>query len=294
MQAKFSPPVAEELSVGKGKLGDMQAVVERVVGVFFGLAAGDRIGGPVRMALRVAESLRDRAGFDSSDIARRYLEWWREGAFDAGPTEQVLSLMASGVPREGASIQADEEAGGMTAGCNPAHRVAPLAMCAFVTDPDVDIAARSEARLTHRHPVSGDVAGAVACLCRALIRGAPWSTALKLAANERYPETLDALAIRPVGQLSPDGFASDALAAAVHFVDCAESFPLALGRSIEFAGPATYCPVLVGSIGGARWGRAQVDRELPGHHSGLMPRLYSVAMALAEGWQREMSHACGA
>jgi len=33
---------------------------ERVIGLLLGLAAGDRIGGPVRMALLVAESLLDR------------------------------------------------------------------------------------------------------------------------------------------------------------------------------------------------------------------------------------------
>jgi ADP-ribosylglycohydrolase len=34
----------------------------RAVGVLLGLAAGDRIGGPARMALRVAENARDRGG----------------------------------------------------------------------------------------------------------------------------------------------------------------------------------------------------------------------------------------
>lgn len=45
----------------------MQKLEERIVGLLLGLAAGDRIGGPVRMALRVAESLRDRSGLDVSD-----------------------------------------------------------------------------------------------------------------------------------------------------------------------------------------------------------------------------------
>jgi ADP-ribosylglycohydrolase len=54
-----------------------EALEDRVIGVLFGMAAGDQIGGPVRMALRVAESLCDRGGFDASDIVARYLEWWR-------------------------------------------------------------------------------------------------------------------------------------------------------------------------------------------------------------------------
>ena len=85
---------------------EVQVLEYRVVGVLLGLAAGDRIGRSMRMALRVAESLRDCGSFDASDIAVRYFEWWREGAFDTGPTAaRVLSLAVSVVPLEGASIQ---------------------------------------------------------------------------------------------------------------------------------------------------------------------------------------------
>lgn len=34
-----------------------------------------------------------------------------------------------------------------------------------------------------------------------------------------------------------------------------------------------YCPVLVGSIGGARWGRAEIDEALYAHHDDLVARL---------------------
>jgi len=51
----------------------MQDLEERTVGVLLGLAAGDRIGGPIRMALRIAKSLRDCDGIDVSDIGMRYL-----------------------------------------------------------------------------------------------------------------------------------------------------------------------------------------------------------------------------
>ena len=57
----------------------------RALGVLPGLAAGDQNGGPIRMALRLAESLAERRGFDPDDVMRRYMEWYREGAFDTGP-----------------------------------------------------------------------------------------------------------------------------------------------------------------------------------------------------------------
>ncbi len=266
----------------------MHEMEDRATGVLLGLAAGDRFGGPVRMALEVAESLRDRGGFDRPDIAARYLRWWREGGFDTGATAaRVLTLAAGGVSLDRAAFEANSEAGGMTAGCNPAHRSAPLAMCAAIEDSRLDAAARGEARLTHRNPLAGEVAGAVVCLCRALIRGEPWPAALEAAAAGRGPETRRALEGGPPGPLSRGGFAPEVLEAAVHFVQGAGSFRSALTRSLEFAGPANYCPVLVGSIGGARWGAVQVDEGLLQGHGDLVPRLRAAASALAEGWRSE-------
>ena len=264
----------------------MQAREDRVVGVLLGLAAGDRIGGPVRMAVRVAESLRDNGGVDVSDIGGRYLDWWREGAFDTGPTvAQVLSLVESGVPFEQASLRVHERLGGMTAGCNPAHRIAPLAMWAPLADRALDQAAIAEACLTHRHPLAGEVAAVVAHLCRALIRGVPWSTALGVVAGGRSPETCRAVEVPHAGELSRGGFAPEVLRSAIHFLDTSDSLSTALARSVDFAGPANYCPVLVGSIGGARWGRSQIEESVLRHLGDLLPRLTTVALALGTGWR---------
>jgi len=264
----------------------MQGIQDRVVGLLLGLAAGDRIGGPVCMALRVAESLRDCGGLDVADIGRRYVAWWPKDGFDTGPTAaKVLALAASGVAFDEATILVDQDAGGLTAGCNPAHRNAPLAMCASLPDSEVGRAAADEAQLTHRHPLAGDVAAAVACLCRALIRGMPWARALSAAAAGRTPPTARALDVCEPEELARGGFAPDVLRAAVRFVDQADCLGAALGRAIDFAGPANYCPVLVGSIGGARWGWTQVEPSLVEHHGELVPRLTEVARALAGGWK---------
>jgi ADP-ribosylglycohydrolase len=263
---------------------EMQDHEDRIVGTLLGLVAGDRIGGPVRMAILVAESLRERGDFDVSDIGCRYLRWWREGAFDTGPTvARVLSFADTGMPFAQASLQANLEAEGMTAGCNPAHRSVPFATCASIPDSSLAQAATSEALLTHRHPLAGDVAAAVNCLCRALIRGAPWSVAVKVAAEGRSPETRHALALQAAPKLSRNGFAPDVLGAAIHFVHESASFANALTRSIAFAGPPNYCLVLVGSISGARWGAGQIDAAWLRHHDVLVPRLTSIARALASG-----------
>lgn len=173
----------------------------------------------------------------------------------------------------------------MTAGCNPAHRCAPLAMCAAIEDSRIAQAASTEAQLTHQHPLAADVAAAVACLCRGLIRGEPWPTALGLVTAGRRPETCRAVEIRSLEHISPSGFASEALGAALYFLDTSDSFSDALARAIDFASPDNYCPVLAGSIGGARWGRSQIDDRLCRHQQRLMPRLSAAARVLAEGWR---------
>ena len=121
-------------------------------------------------------------------------------------------------------------------------------------------------------------------LCRALILGVDWPTALARASEDRLPETRDALSHAPADSLSKDGFAPQVLRAAVHFVGTSESLADALTRSIKFAGPADYCPVLVGSIGGARWGGNSVPAPLLALHLELLPRLHSVAARLASRW----------
>lgn len=237
------------------------------------------------MALHVADSLHSRRGVDLHDITARYLEWWRDGAFDTGPTvARVLGLVDRGATFDQAAARADDDTGGMTGGCNPAHRCAPLAMCAAIEDAVLPAAACAEAQLTHRHPLAGDAAAAVACLCRALIRGAAWLDALGRAGAGRRRETRDALEVTQAVRLSRSGFAPEALKAAVYFVATSASFPEALTRSLEFAGPANYCPVLVGSIGGARWGSASIDDALLGHHGDLAARLRAAAEALAGEW----------
>jgi ADP-ribosylglycohydrolase len=238
------------------------------------LAAGDRIGGPIRMAVRLAQSLFDCGGFDPADILGRYLAWWKEGAFDTGPVSaRALALIAAGVPVSDASARVHREFGGKTAGCNPAHRSPPLAMLAALPDEDLAGCAKAEARLTHHDPLAGEVAAAVSKLCRALVRGDGWDVALRQVREFAAPD----------GPGNNGGFAPDVLRAALYFVGSSASFAEAQGRSLDFAGPANYCPVLVGAIGGARWGVSAIPPSALAHVDNL-PRVRATAEALASGW----------
>jgi ADP-ribosylglycohydrolase len=249
-------------------------VGDRCRGVLVGLAAGDRIGGPIRMAVRLAQSLLDCGGFDPADILDRYLGWWHEGAFDTGPvSDRALALLAAGMRVQEATARVHRESGGRTGGCNPAHRSPPLAMLASVADEDLAAFAMAEAGLTHYDPLAGEVAAAVNKLCRALIRGVRWEDAV--AGYHRYAGD--------GGPGNDGGYAPDVLRAAIHFVATSASFAEALEGSLAFAGPANYCPVLVGAIGGARWGASAIP---PGAmaHVDIRAGVEEAANELAAGW----------
>jgi hypothetical protein len=130
--------------------------------MLLGLAAGDRNGGPIRMAVRLAGSLFELGWFNPQDIVGRYLRWRREGAFDTGPVSgRALELMAAGMSPSEASAQVHREYGGKTEGCNPAHRSPPLAMLAALADDDLPGSA-TEARRKHHDPLA---ATRRRCLC---------------------------------------------------------------------------------------------------------------------------------
>lgn len=246
-------------------------------------AAGDKNGGPIRMAVRLAESLLELGRFDPADIVGRYLCWCKEGAFDTGPvSERALELMAAGMSASEASAQVHREFGGKTAGCNPAHRSSPLAMLASLADEDLPGCAITEARLTHHDPMAGDVAAAVTVLCRSLIRGVAWEIGVKRSVEERRTETKDAVFSVREGPGTSGGFAPEGLRAAVYFVGSSSSFTEALERSLAFAGPANYCPVLVGAIAGARWGSSAIPAPALAHVE-IRRRVETCAQGLAAG-----------
>ena len=258
-------------------MGKNLGQTDRAKGILFGLAAGDRHGGPIRMALRLAESLAAVGRFDLGDIGTRYLDWWRKGAFDTGPTAaRVFTLADSGLSFSAAAQQVHVETGEQTAGCNPAHRLAPLAMMSESDTQQLADYAKQDAKLTHHHPLAGDVASAVVVICHQLVQGSSWENATESACTGRFSQTVKAIISSEVGSLMNGGFAPDTLAAAIHFVGSSESFNAALKRSLQFAGPANYCPVLVGSIAGARWGMSGITRSLLEHCS-ILSRVQAAA-----------------
>jgi ADP-ribosylglycohydrolase len=147
-------------------------------------------------------------------------------------------------------------------------------MCAAVADDDRAGCAQAEARLTHHDPLAGEVATVVNNLCRSLICRAAWDVEVRRCDRFASQE----------GPGNNGGFAPDVLRAALHFVGSSARFTEALDRSLVFAGPSNYCPVLVGAVAGARWGASAVP-PLALAHVEILPRVRAVADALAAGWE---------
>ena len=239
----------------------MDQVRDRIRGALFGLAAGDRIGGPTAMALRLLEGVVARGGFDATEIRGRYLGWHRAKGFDQGPTAaRVLDLLAAGRPPAEAVRRADAEAGGMTAGCNPMHRAAPLGIALAISDDALAEAAARDAAITHAHALAGEAAAAAAVLLRLVVRGVAWEEAATRAAAGRAPRVASAMARWRDAPVDSGGFAPVVLHAAMHFAGTAASFGAALSAALSFAGPSNYAPVTAGTLAGARFGARRIDR----------------------------------
>jgi ADP-ribosylglycohydrolase len=156
-------------------------------------------------------------------------------------------------------------------------------MAESLPDDELAACALREARLTHFDPLAGEVAAVVAGLCRGLIRGLPWEVALDRAKRGRSQATIRALGIDNRAPLSPGGFAPEVLRAAVYFVAGAETFEDSLAEAHTFSGPVNYGPVLVGAIGGSRWGASAIPERATAHCE-VLPRVVQAAEALAQGW----------
>lgn len=256
---------------------------DRIRGILFGLAAGDKNGGPIQMALCLSESLVQQGKFDPADVLKRYLQWWNQSGFDTGPVAaHVLTLISQGIPYQEATRQVHNALNGQTAGCNPAHRISPIAMAAFVEDDALMEIAHQESALTHWDILAGDVAASVAMLCRNLIRGVDWFQAIEQLLPKSIYETL---LQNPTQLLNLGGFAPDVFHTAIYFVNKYSTFEEALTESIKYAGLANYCPVLVGAFAGARWGRTSIPDSSLSHCMHLEHNLIQTAESLLQTWK---------
>lgn len=224
---------------------------------FLGQATGDRIGGPIRMALLLGNCIGDQGSLDTAELTKRYLAWYRTDAFDTGPVwSAVFDQISAGVSAEEAARSVDHLLGGMTAGANTAHRATAIGCASVIPDALVAAEARREAKLTHWHADAGEASAATALIIRSMLRGATLSAAIGVASAATSGQVSALLSQQTIDSnyLSNGGYAPKTLEAAVYFTQTSTSFADAIRRSIHFAGPSNYCPVLVGAFAALQFG----------------------------------------
>ena len=208
-----------------------------------GFQRGDKNGGPTELAKILSNSLIACNSFNQSDLIKRYYHWWNTDAFDTGPTfAMVFQKVSQGILIEDASIQVHKELNGMTAGCGPAHRIAPLAGFKDIPTNQLIDFARQEARITHHHPDAGNCSAVMVLLCRYLIEGNSWAVSKELVSQNK--EMKSTWINIQNAKLNKGGYVLDVMHSAFHFLNTED----ALEKSLKFAGPANYCPVIVGVI----------------------------------------------
>mmetsp|Transcript_49450 Transcript_49450/g.107696 ORF Transcript_49450/g.107696 Transcript_49450/m.107696 type:complete len:556 (-) Transcript_49450:72-1739(-) len=280
----------------------MTSIGDRCAGALIGLVVGDRNGGPAEMALSLSSSLQALGRYDAGDAGRRYLQWWRAkgpATWDCGPTAaSVFRAAPDASALSACALDRDRQLGGLTAGSNVCHRVAPLAMAHFLNEESLAESAILDAALTHGSPLAGAAAAATVLILRRLITGSTIADAVasvclapSLGAEASIRQMLQELPMR-LSSLKSDGFCVHALAAALHFTWFATDFESGLKASIEFAGPANHCPVIAGALLGARFGARCIDMRLfkttrshsMQQYAELQLSVAEAAQALARSW----------
>ena len=154
-------------------MNDLQLILD-------GMKQGDKNGGPTELAKILSDSLAVCNKFDRIDLIKRYHHWWNTGAFDTGPTfAMVFQKVSKGILIEDAVFEVNNQLNGATAGCGPAHRIAPLAASKTITTKQLVKYAKEEAKITHYHPDAGNCSAIMVLLCRYLLKGLCWNDAKK-------------------------------------------------------------------------------------------------------------------
>lgn len=261
--------------------------IDRIRGGIYGQLIGDALGVPYEFSARVEhvewrghgthdqppgtwsddgalmlallDSLLD-VGFDTTDQARRFLDWRDrkaytpdgEGRFDiGGATDQALSRVAAGV--------APEEAGDdpNALGNGSLMRILPIAL----VDPGATIAelverAHRSSRITHGAPACQVACALYVLIARELLAGADRAGALQSATEQMrtapFADALDALLVWP-GR-SGRGHVSDSFWSAWDAFDGADDYRSAVIRAVQYGNDTDTTAAIAGGLAGIYFG----------------------------------------
>ncbi len=212
---------------------------EKLNKILLGIKSGDQIGGPYKLAKILSQSLKLNNGLYEDDLRKKYLDWWKEGAFDTGPTyASVFTKIYNGMDPMQAVRKVHEDFGCNTAGCGPAHRATPISGMFSIPTSQIITLAKKEAKITHFDEDAGNGSAIVIMLCRYLLEGKSYYDAENLISNNEVLK--ESWAKLQNAELKPDGYIYNVIFSALHFIKENKS----LEDTFKFAGKANYCPII--------------------------------------------------
>jgi len=250
----------------------------RCEGVFIGHAIASNYDPSISMAVDISESLLECKQFNASDILSRYLFLYHTKPCEIGETTKYLYQIAlnkiksidnkSGISRQDLIFDqsiinefvkiTDGKLNGHTAGCGPAQRSFPLALCPWINDDDLFDLSMEEAALTHYNSLAGQVAGIVNVICRSLLKNKSWNNAVQLAfSTPRLHSDVSNVSMRYSRSAQPAvsthaAYAPTVLNAALHYIANSNNAMEAIEKAR--AKDKHYCAPIVGILSGALWG----------------------------------------
>jgi ADP-ribosylglycohydrolase/protein-tyrosine phosphatase len=261
------------------------------------------------LMLALLDSLLE-SGFDPDDQGRRFLDWWRRGAyapggvvFDiGGTTSTALRAIEDGTPAELAG-----GSGVMSQANGSLMRILPLALWGHgrLDRPDLAILAAAASRVTHASPTCQATCAAYVLLVDGLLRGTEPASALEAsladaeATFERLAapgdslgdlarlEGLDALRAwrddhRPAGR----GGVLDCFWSAWTAFAAAEDYSDAVRRAVALGHDTDTTAAVAGGLAGAWFGLDSIPAEwLAGLRDRALPGLLVDRLLAAFGWR---------
>ena len=261
------------------------------------------------LALALARSIVATAGYDREAAARSYVRWYHSGPFDVGGTiSQACQSPTDSDVLAGRAADRCALAASTSSHSNGAlMRISPLAIWGqALPAEDLAAAARSDAGLTHAHPVCLDASAVyTVAVARAIARGPvprelyEWTVAWS-EANSVRPEVLSALRNAETGLpedfVTHQGWVMIAFQAAFYWLLHASSLAEGVVETVGAGGDTDTNAAIVGALLGAAHGRDAIPlqwrrslascRPLPGLPGVTHPRPREYwpvdAMVLAE------------
>ncbi len=193
------------------------------------------------MALALCDSYRALGTVDADDVRRRFLAWYRDGAYTVDGLFDVCGTTARALAAgHGMAGERDNGNGSLM-------RAAPMA---FMDASDDDV--RAVSALTHAHPTSTEACVRLVAVARALAGGAP--------PREAVPDA-DAVACLPGDAVRSGGFVLDTERAAYRCLLTTDSYRDCVLAAVNLGDDTDTTAAVAGALAGIAYGMEGIPAE---------------------------------